>query len=596
MSCKIINRLQILLVIICCTCSYVCVAQHGATCGHVQHQKYLENKYKGFQESVRKLEYKIAKKKLLRASAKSEGSASYVIPVVFHIVYKSSSQNIPENRILDQLRVINEDYQKLNKDTINIPAEFTSVAANVNIQFCLATRDPLGRVTNGINRKATNRSEFDMDFDDENLKRLSYWPSDQYLNVWVANLSNKILGYAQFPSGSSITDLNYNVPASLDGVVVNYQTVGFNQNSSYYNKGRTLTHEIGHWLGLIHNWGDNFCGNDYVDDTPVQDSSNGSMKPNNCVDHSYCTGTQQLDMSNNFMDYSPDVCMNMFTLGQRQRMHSAIASAPRRQMLQSSLGCFQPIVVLPFPYNINFNNGAIPPNDTIGNANSSLKWELKQSINNDFYITSANVNATSSGSNSLQYITPYIDFTGVTKPILEIDLAVQANSIGTIDSIVISFSPNEKLFFKLKILSGAALSALATNSLFPDSSWQTVKINLAQLAGTYIASIKIVIYSKGNAGVSIDNIRFYDNQNKHEIRLYPIPAREKITAMILQDEFNSMNFEIINCLGKVIRTWSVNKTKLKEEIPTPELSAGMYFVRTTFIESNEVRVEKFTIE
>ena len=572
------------------------MAQIRPHCGHVEYQKKLYSKYPGLHKGVEQLESLIKKKKFNRESAQKNGMSTYIIPVVFHVIYRTSVQNISDEKILDQLKIINEDYQSLNKDTVNIPEEFKSVQGNMNIQFCLATRDALGRVSTGINRIYTNRSGFDVfsDQDDRNLKSLSYWPSDQYLNVWIVNLLDEYLGYATFPSTSNFSDLDYEVPHWLDGVVLSYKVVGNSSNSLRYNKGRSATHEIGHWLGLYHNWGDAPCGNDYVEDTPLQDSANISMLPNDCVHYSYCTGIKQLDMANNYMDYSPDACMNMFTKGQSERMNIVMNTAPRRKSLQNSLGCYEPISFVSVPHSENFERGIFYPADTAGNMSKKLKWKLVKSVKRDFYLKCTN-DLTFTGD-SIFYTTPYIDFTQTENPFMEVDLTSLSNAQGRTDSIVFSFSPNQRQVFTLQTLSGSKFTTTKVGSTTLEEAWSTYKIDLKPLAKRYIAPIKITFYSKGISDVGLNNVRVYDNQNKHEIKLYPLPARDKITAQITQDEYDSMTFEIINSLGKLMRTWTVAKDKLEEEIPLLNLSPGLYFLRTTFIESNQIRVSKFIVD
>jgi hypothetical protein len=255
------------------------------------------------------------------------------IPVVVHVVYKTNAQNISDAQIQSQIDVLNEDFRRLNADRNNTPSVFSGVASDVEIEFCLASVDPDGNSTNGIVRRQTNKPSFSND----NVKKTnkggsSPWPTGDYLNIWVCNLSG-YLGYAQFPGG----------PASTDGVVCNFQAFGRgNQYQLYanYNLGRTATHEVGHWLNLRHIWGDGGCSvDDFVSDTPLAGGPNytgGSCTfpgPNSCNE-----GAGDLpDMFQNYMDYSDDVCMNLFTSGQKTRMQ-ALFSGSRASLLNSN-GC-----------------------------------------------------------------------------------------------------------------------------------------------------------------------------------------------------------------------------------------------------------------
>lgn len=239
------------------------------------------------------------------------------IPVVVHVIYNSSKsqENISDAQINSQIAVLNEDFRKTNADHVNVPSLFSSLKADTEIQFALATTTPTGAPTTGITRKASTRSSWGTNDDCKrsSLGGVDPWDPSRYLNIWVCNIGGGILGYAQFPGGSSATD----------GVVISPQYFGSSSKgsgfylSAPFDKGRTATHEVGHWLNLRHIWGDANCGNDFVADTPTQQTSNGGCptfpKPS-------CGNTS--DMWMNYMDYTDDRCMYMFTLGQKDRMRA----------------------------------------------------------------------------------------------------------------------------------------------------------------------------------------------------------------------------------------------------------------------------------
>ena len=240
------------------------------------------------------------------------------IPVVVHVVYNNNDQNIPDSQIESQIDVLNEDYRKLNTDISNIPAVFASLAADPRIEFQLAVRDPNCQPTTGVTRTHTNVTSFT---DNDDVKHASKgghdaWNRDKYLNIWVCNLV-PWLGYATFPGE----------PADTDGVVINYQALGRTGNLfPEYNKGRTATHEIGHWLDLHHVWGDTGgCGDtDFVDDTPTQVGPNYGCPT---FPHVTCNNGPNGDMFMNYMDYVDDPCMFMFTAGQVLRMDATLSGA-----------------------------------------------------------------------------------------------------------------------------------------------------------------------------------------------------------------------------------------------------------------------------
>jgi hypothetical protein len=302
------------------------------TCGTMEH---LEQELQQDPERALRLQMiEDATEEYLLSLDPSEGRSTVIIPVVFHVVWRTTAENISDAKIMAQLQQLNDDFARLNADAGNTPSLFQGVAANTQVQFCLAQRDPSGNTTTGIVRRQTTVTSFSSN---NAVKYTSNggsdaWPRDSYLNVWSCNLSNGLLGYAQFPGGSAATD----------GVVVLYSTVGSLTNpgtASPYNLGRTLTHEVGHWLNLRHIWGDATCGNDFVSDTPVHNASNYGCPT--YPHYSTCSGSP-VEMTMNYMDYTDDGCMNMFSSGQGSRMQALFASGGARAPLLASLGCVPP--------------------------------------------------------------------------------------------------------------------------------------------------------------------------------------------------------------------------------------------------------------
>ncbi len=258
---------------------------------------------------------------LENGATERSASATYTIPVVFHVIYNGSSQNVPDNVILGQLDVLNEDFGAYNVDISTVIPAFSGIYADADIQFCLASVDPSGNPTTGITRTATSVSSFSytgngMKFNSSGGK--DAWPRADYLNIWVCRLSGGVLGFAQFPGG----------PANTDGVVVDYRYVGRDSWTSGplspYNKGRTLTHEVGHWLNLRHIWGDGGCSvDDGVADTPLSSSPNYGCPLSS-------TRCSSLDNVQNYMDYTNDACMVMFTAGQGARMRATLVPGGSR--------------------------------------------------------------------------------------------------------------------------------------------------------------------------------------------------------------------------------------------------------------------------
>lgn len=249
-----------------------------------------------------------------------------IIPVVVHIVYNTPEQNISNDQVRSQIIVLNQDFRKKNKDASYIPAAFRNFAADARIEFRLATIDPSGLTTDGIIRKSTDVSAFGLDdkIKSSILGGDDPWNRDQYLNLWVGNLSGGMMGYASVPGCS----------AEKDGVVIKFTAFGTTSNlQAPFNKGRTAVHEIGHWLGLRHIWGDTDCGDDKIDDTPPQAGPTRGC-PSGVI--ATCTSGAAGNMYMNFMDFTNDECTNMFTLGQTVRMRELFNSGGARVALLGS--------------------------------------------------------------------------------------------------------------------------------------------------------------------------------------------------------------------------------------------------------------------
>ena len=258
--------------------------------------------------------------------ASSRLSSDYIIkiPVVIHIVYNDASQNVSEAQVKSQIDALNRDFRRLNADSINTPSPFKSLAADVQIEFALATVDAKGKATNGIIRKASSVKYWQMD---DKIKYTAEggsdaWDSRYYLNIWVGN-TRSLLGY------SSVIG----TPAAKDGIVINTSAFGTGMSGAF-DKGRTAVHEVGHWLGLKHIWGDALCGDDGIDDTPKQSGYTTSCPTG--VKTSSCSNSAAGDMYMNYMDFTNDGCLNLFTIGQKEHMRSLFETgAPRNSILSS---------------------------------------------------------------------------------------------------------------------------------------------------------------------------------------------------------------------------------------------------------------------
>ncbi len=242
------------------------------------------------------------------------------IPVIVNVLYKTNAQNISQAQIESQITVLNADFAATNTDYNNTPAIFQPVlSGKIDIRF------KIDNTTTDIIRKKTNKQSWQLNDAMKKTAQGGLNPTSPTtkLNIWVCNLTSGYLGYAQFPGGAAATD----------GVVIDDNAMGTTGTAAApFNKGRTATHEVGHWLNLRHIWGDATCGTDVVDDTPTHNTANYGCPA--AGHQSTCSGAP-VEMTMNYMDYTDDACMYMFSALQASRMLAVFASGgPRNSFAQ----------------------------------------------------------------------------------------------------------------------------------------------------------------------------------------------------------------------------------------------------------------------
>ena len=252
----------------------------------------------------------------------------YNIPVVIHVLYNNDEQNISDNRVFSQIDVLNEDYNNLNQDLNLLPEQFSDIVGSTGFNFCLAQYDLNGQGFNGINRVYTDVVSFqgfNNDMKESNSGGVDAWDTNSYLNIWVCNLSGNSLGFATMPG-----DVDY----IYDGIVIDYEYFGINlDSSSPYNLGRTGTHEVGHYFNLEHTFFAGCSDWDSCDDTPPIASATFGCPS---FPQESCGGVTSMTM--NFMDYTDDACMNMFTSCQTTIMVNTLLNQ-RSGLLSNSNQC-----------------------------------------------------------------------------------------------------------------------------------------------------------------------------------------------------------------------------------------------------------------
>ena len=247
-----------------------------------------------------------------------------IVPVVFHVLYSGAAAYPNNDQVASQLTALNRDFASSDYSSKKLEGgtDVTAYVADTEITFCVPQKDPNGKKTTGINYVATDTVTWG---DSDGMKSeltggTGPWDPDRYLNVWVVRLADSISGWAQMPGG----------PRGTDGIVLDYRFFGTEGTAAApYNEGKTLTHLIGNYLNLFDLWNEgNLCGDDYVADTPIHNGPN-----NHCIvneTHVSMCNDNPVEMTVNFMDNTPDACMYMFTLGQKQRMQATLLEGGAR--------------------------------------------------------------------------------------------------------------------------------------------------------------------------------------------------------------------------------------------------------------------------
>ncbi len=299
-------------------------------CSYTEHLQNTITNNPSFSTEMNKVENFIQQR--LAAGNTSRLTGNIIrIPVVVHILYHVPGENISDQQVYSQIAMLNQCYRRTNPDTTNTPSVFKSRAADCEIEFQLATSDVQRRRTTGIIHKYTPNTYWQVDDQMKFSEQMGDdgWDSRFYLNIWVCNM-RKVAGYSSVPGDA----------ATKDGIVIDYNVFGSN-TSTGYEMGRTAVHEVGHWLGLRHIWGDSDCGDDLVDDTPKQRGYNIGCPSGTRIT---CNNGPTGDMYSNYMDYSNDACVNLFTEGQKERMRALFAPGGLRNPMLSSYGLSSPLI------------------------------------------------------------------------------------------------------------------------------------------------------------------------------------------------------------------------------------------------------------
>ncbi len=623
-------------------------AQQVRNCGTMHHLHELEAQDPGLTDRMQRVERE-TQQWINQSNTAQRGAAVVTIPVVVHVVYNTSAQNISDAQINSQINILNQDFRKLNADVSLLPSVFSALAADCEIQFCLAQRDPQGLATNGIVRRSTTTTSFSSNnaIKSSTSGGSSPWPSNAYLNIWVGNLSGGLLGYAQFPGGA----------ASTDGVVVNYTAFGNTGTAAApFNKGRTATHEVGHWLNLRHIWGDATCGDDFVGDTPTQQTANYGCP---AFPRVTCNNGPNGDLHMNYMDYTDDACMYMFTTGQKTRMLASLNTT--RASLLTSQGCVPPVAAAcssatgltvtgittttatlnwaavsgATSYNVRYKAVSATAWTTISSTSLSLALTgLTSGTTYEFQVQVVCSAGTGNFSASTNWTTTAVSCNDVYES-NNTRNAAKTIAVNT-DIFAKIGTSSDKDWFRFSTVSGSTNlkvvldqlpadydirlynssgSTLATSALSGTSAETIIRNTTA--AATYFVQIypystasintnlcyRLRINTSGTAFRGDAPVEFTEgNENPDKINpledvlVYPNPASDLLNINFFNPEDGIVSAEVIDMLGKTVMNTTINAGEgfNRAEMNISSVMNGIYFLRLQ--QNGEYVVRKFIVK
>ena len=572
------------------------ITQSQERCGTDLRWEFLKKSIPNLEKNKVDLEQKI------KTNQRQLFSNSYTIPVVVHIIHKNNNEYLSLEQINSQLEVLNQDFNRTNADATNTPAVFENVAANCNIEFCLAQRTPQNEITNGITYTSTDVSSFSL-YDNrvfhDSLGGKTIWDPSTYLNIYVCDLSS-VLGFASFPGG---------IP-SMDGIVIDFENFGTIGNlNAPYDQGRTTTHELGHYLNLLHIWGSGSCSDDFVDDTPIQEDHNFG-----CPAHPSPSCSNNGDMFQNFMDYTNDACMNLFTEGQKQRMLTVLNT--EREELTNNTNCMLPFEDIGIVENIS---------PSLDQSTCGTSFDIKTKIQN---YSTQNINnfkvSYQIDNNEIQEL----EWNGSLEPqeSMELVIGTESLSIGTHSLSIYTSQPNgyrdinnsnDSLFFDFDVQEGNFYNIqVQTDNYAEEVSWTILNENqdttyiYNQLVSNELNTENICLntdscytfeitdeYSDGiccdfgNGYIAINNEIFsgeFESElsvdlcelssiktHDHNIIVYPNPTKGILN---IKSDNPIVSIELIDIHSKIVRNFA-KLSYYTETIYLSELEFGFYFIR-----------------
>jgi len=494
-----------------------------------------------------KAESEIRVQQWIKANEGKRGTqATITIPVVFHVLHSGtpvgSGYNISDAKLMQQLDALNEDFNAQNSDLSKLPGNFTSAIGNLNVNFCLANADPAGNPHSGIVRKQTTKTVFQPAVDIKDLIAPysaatggdDIWDASRYLNFYVVNSgkaasNGTVLGWARPPSNNS-----FNMSDATDGVVLNYEVVGRPSPATSYPLGRNAVHEVGHWLGLIHIWGDANCGDDKVSDTPTQQTATAGCKT------SPRTSCGTSDMYMNYMDYTQDNCRYLLTKGQVTRIQGFLNTDPLRKQVAASSACSGGaptadvgVTIISAPSGTNVDCSAdVTPIVRFKNFGASkiTKVDIKYQLNNDAPMTFKWTGSAISGALKL-----------VTLPAISI-------SKGTHDFKAWTENPND-----------ITDTDPSNDQLTKSFTANCTNIGITELEASMIDKVKI----------------------------YPNPSEGMFYLDVTESSMSNVSLTVYDVIGNVVVSKNLNLTPGKRQaLDLAASGKGVYFVNIKFGETS----------
>lgn len=573
----------------------------------LRYEAKLRNPQMGVDEEVANERTLMMVQQLENQRAQGKKENVIYIPVVFHVIHNGGLENITQAQLMDQLRVLNEDFRKLAGT--NGGSATNGKAVDMQIEFRLAQLDPNGNRHDGINRVQSTLTENARD----NVKSLSYWPSNRYLNIWIVKsiqnfgTDGTVLGYAQFPSDQLSSP-------KTDGIVMRADYTGTIISGNATNAGRTLTHEVGHWIGLYHTFQGGCAGStpntcasagDRVCDTPpVEDATNGCL-----ASRTTCSG---LAMIENYMDYMDGKCTNTFTQGQKDR-----ASA---QMLLYRSTIYSSTNLVSTGIDASGNYRAVSPSsikapysysfEDVNIANAG--WRI-QNLNNGTKAWASNTNAyagnrslafrnylinsTSSLNSRDEFNSPLIDLTTQANPTLTFKIAY-ARSSSSSNDILYGYISGDFGRTETRIFTGTASNMertagpLAGSEYIPVAAdWKHFTVDLTPYAGMTNARIRFEYINRKGNNIYFDNFVIGSNTGISEtlkkdmaFNVYPNPMSEVAYAQFELKQSEDVTVEVMDLIGRSVKTVQQGTMPAgihSLPISKANLTPGIYLVNVT---------------